>query len=53
MKNVTNEVKEKQQVRAAYTPPAVIYRGKLSTRAGSPAGVPGDTAVDPADLFGN
>ncbi len=35
-----------------YSAPAIIYEGKISTRAGSP--IPNDVpdGVDPADLFG-
>ena len=39
-----------------YTPPAIIYDGVISTRAGSPLGGGdgnGADGVDPADLFGN
>ncbi len=37
-----------------YVPPAVIYQGQISTRAGSPIGpiAPSDDRdVDPVDLF--
>ena len=37
-----------------YTPPAVIYDGAITTRAGSPPGSgngDGANGVDPADLF--
>jgi len=39
-----------------YTPPAIIYQGQISTRAGSPIGpiAPSDDGtVDPIDLFGD
>lgn len=37
-----------------YEPPAIIYEGELTTRAGSrPTGAPLDFEVDPAKLFGN
>ncbi|MCL4262430.1 MAG: hypothetical protein KJ069_04415 [Anaerolineae bacterium] len=41
--------------RAPYERPAIIYKGKISTRAGSPFPVPdgSTTVVDPADLFGD
>jgi hypothetical protein len=42
-----------QPNRKPYQRPFVVYSSKISTRAGSPASAPGDTAVDPADLFGN
>lgn len=41
---------------ASYQPPAIIYEGTISTRAGSPIGPrPGgdDQAIDPVDLFGD
>lgn len=41
---------------ANYQPPAIIYEGTISTRAGSPIGPrPGgdDQAIDPVDLFGD
>lgn len=39
-----------------YTPPAIIYEGQISSRAGSPVGpiAPTDGQdVDPIDLFNN
>lgn len=41
--------------RTPYEPPAIIYKGKINTRAGSPVSVPdgNTTVVDPADLFGD
>ena len=41
--------------RTPYEPPAIIYQGKISTRAGSPFPRPDEstTVVDPADLFGD
>lgn len=41
--------------RASYEPPAIIYEGTISTRAGTPVGqepTSRDDGVDPADLFG-
>ena len=36
-----------------YQPPAIIYEGEISTRAGSPlSDSSGHDALDPADLFG-
>jgi len=40
-------LKENQQDRKPYEPPAVIYEAMLEVRAGSPLGIP-----DPLDLFG-
>jgi hypothetical protein len=51
----STEAKEKQE-KKPYEPPAIIYKGIISTRAGSPAVLVGDgeeNGVDPADLFGN
>jgi hypothetical protein len=47
--------KKEKDYRTPYEPPAIIYKGKISTRAGSPLAAPdGDTTViDPADLFGD
>jgi hypothetical protein len=57
MKNATgNDVQEvNKDDRTPYEPPTIIYKGKISTRAGSPFPVPdGSTSVvDPADLFGD
>lgn len=40
--------------RVPYEPPAIIYEGELTTRAGSQQiGAPLDFEVDPAKLFGN
>lgn len=39
-----------------YEAPAIIYKGTITTRAGTPFGEPGgsgESAVDPADLFGD
>jgi hypothetical protein len=42
-----------------YEAPAIIYKGTITTRAGTPGepgGAPGgsgESAVDPADLFGD
>lgn len=43
--------------RATYEAPAIVYEGKLTTRAGSGgggkgSGTPLDTSVDPEKLFG-
>ena len=51
----STESKEKQQ-KKPYEPPALVYEGVITTRAGSPATLVGDgeeSGVDPADLFGN
>ncbi|MCP4362140.1 MAG: hypothetical protein GY796_29380 [Chloroflexi bacterium] len=41
--------------RASYETPTIIYKGKISTRAGSPfsADTSKSKTVDPADLFDN
>jgi hypothetical protein len=47
---------EKMEEKRPYAPPAIIYNGTISTRAGSPIGGSNDPeagAVDPADLFSN
>ena len=45
---------EKQEEKRPYGPPAIIYSGQISTRAGSPIGSPSDSeGIDPADLFGD
>lgn len=40
-----------------YEAPAIIYKGTITTRAGSPfsegSSKSGESSVDPADLFGN
>ena len=47
----------KEETRLPYEPPTIIYKGKISTRAGSPLSTTGQNtepnSVDPADLFGN
>jgi hypothetical protein len=57
MKNASghDEQTVKADNRTPYQPPAIIYKGKISTRAGSPFPVPdgSTTVVDPADLFGD
>lgn len=60
MKNVSrhDEAQTKKDSRHPYEPPSIIYKGKISTRAGSPLGNEnvsggGSTVADPADLFGN
>ncbi len=35
----------------SYVAPAVIYEGKITTRAGSPFSDTGEESIDPADLF--
>lgn len=32
------ELAEPKEVRAAYVPPAIVYEGKITIRAGSPVG---------------
>lgn len=49
---------KKGEKRSPYEPPCIIYKGKISTRAGSPLSNdglvdPGTGVTDPADLFGN
>ena len=47
---------EGRQSRKPYATPAIIYKGKISTRAGSPLSVNplnSSTVADPADLFGD
>lgn len=44
--------------RQPYEPPAIIYSGLITTRAGSPMGIIYDDplgvdGIDPADLFGD
>ena len=55
MKNQTRkEQKEKpfgQQKRNRYEAPAIIFEGRITTRAGSTLSDPNSEA-DPADLFG-
>ena len=55
MKNqARKERKEKpfnHQKRNRYEAPAIIFEGRITTRAGTTLGNP-DTDVDPADLFG-
>ena len=51
------EAKEKRE-KKSYEPPSIIYEGLISTRAGSPTSLSGESEggaslVDPADLFGN
>ncbi len=46
----------KKKSRKQYEAPAIIYKGKISTRAGSPLSVNplnSSTVADPADLFGD
>ena len=44
-----------EEQRVAYEAPAIIYETVITTRAGSPLGIDGQSpdGVDPADLFGN
>lgn len=47
---------EKKDGRVPYEPPTIIYKGKISTRAGSPLIAPDageGNVADPADLFGD
>jgi hypothetical protein len=37
-KRETLELGEPKEVRAAYVPPAIVYEGKITIRAGSPGG---------------
>lgn len=58
MKRLTKENQptppNRKKQRVAYTAPAVIYEGIITTRAGTVIGSdPNDANVDPADLFGN
>ena len=51
----STESQEKQE-KKPYEPPAIVYEGIITTRAGSPATLGDDgkeSGVDPADLFGN
>ena len=48
---MTEDVKLEKDQQVVYETPAVIYEGVISTRAGSPIGVPSDQGVDPSDLF--
>ena len=51
----STEIKEKQE-KKPYEPPAIIYEGIITTRAGSPASLLEESkegGIDPADLFGN
>jgi hypothetical protein len=43
-------MKKPESEQKEYEAPAIVYEGKITTRAGSPEGA-GD-GVDPADLFG-
>lgn len=49
--NQKNDRPTPPQSRQPYEPPAIVYEGQLTTRAGSRPG--GKELVDPADLFGN
>ena len=57
MKQIPGKVMaNKEPVLRVYQPPAVIYEGTISTRAGSPIGPispSDDRVVDPVDLFGD
>lgn len=48
---------EKKGLKLPYTPPAIVYEGIITARAGSlsPVGVPEEdfSGVNPVDLFGN
>lgn len=45
-------MKKPQSEQKEYQAPAIIYEGKITTRAGSPAAPGSGDGVDPADLFG-
>lgn len=52
--NDTQQLNVNQNEQNMYEAPAIIYKGTISTRAGSAdPGGSGESAVDPADLFGN
>lgn len=56
MKQLLRSTREKEKnERIAYEAPTIIFKGKISTRAGSPLSVQDGAVngVDPADLFGN
>lgn len=58
MKHASGSMKDDniKQNRKPYKTPEIIYKGKISTRAGSPLSVSplsGSSVADPADLFGN
>jgi hypothetical protein len=47
-----------RNIKHTYEAPAIIYEGTITTRAGTPPGETNDSkssdsAVDPADLFGD
>ena len=50
----TDQAAKMEAMRAPYEAPAVIYTGKITTRAGTqPLGLPDDIdGLDPGDLFG-
>lgn len=56
---ISPENRQEQEVNVeerVYEAPAVIYEGKISTRAGSPTSVDDGASghvIDPSDLFGN
>ena len=51
-KRVQQKEEKKQEGERPYAPPAIIYTGQISTRAGSPLGGDGGPdPVDPMDLF--
>lgn len=56
MRKLSQSSQEKEKdVRIAYEPPTIIFKGKISTRAGSPLSAHDGAinGIDPADLFGN
>ena len=53
---MTDTQNDRSTPQKPYNPPAIIYEGQISTRAGSPVGpiAPSDSQdVDPIDLFNN
>ena len=52
--NMNTQITMKQEEKAIYEMPAIIYEASITTRAGSPFLTSDeDSAVDPADLFGS
>lgn len=46
-------MKQLEGEQTKYQAPAIIYEGKITTRAGTPLAPGNGDGVDPADLFGN
>jgi hypothetical protein len=44
---------KKQEEKAVYEMPAIVYEASITTRAGTPFLTGDNENVDPADLFGN